>query len=104
MPPTCLRRPVLTSVAELLIPVGSAAFGGEVEQVPQRLDGADMAGVLPGIGGCVKQLGTPEVANRIPVAVEDVQHRLLVAVWGLGEVVPVIGGACGGQHPEPPPA
>src|SRR5215472_19102990 len=98
MPSACLRRPVLTSsVAELLVPVGSAAFGGEVEQVPQRLDGADMAGVLPGIGGSVKQLGAPEVTDRIAVAVEDVQHRHLVAVRGLGEVIPVIGGACGGQ-------
>jgi hypothetical protein len=36
------------------MPVGWAALAGEVEQVPQRLDGADVAGFLPGIGGCIE--------------------------------------------------
>jgi mannose-6-phosphate isomerase-like protein (cupin superfamily) len=39
------------SVAELLMPSGWAAFAGEGEQVPQRFDGADVAGFLPGIEG-----------------------------------------------------
>ena len=43
--------PVITygSVAQLLIPVSSASLWGEIEQVPQWLKGADMAGALPGI-------------------------------------------------------
>src|SRR5215469_16384616 len=52
-------------VAQLLIPVSSAALGGEVEQVPQRLDCANMPGILPWIGGCVKQLRAPEVTDSI---------------------------------------
>src|SRR6266704_2965335 len=43
------RPEALSSIAQLLIPVGSAARGGEV--VPERLDGADVAGILPGLGG-----------------------------------------------------
>src|SRR5271165_6664484 len=43
------------SVAEPLMPVGRAALAGEVEQVPQRLNGADVAGFLPLIGGRVEQ-------------------------------------------------
>ena len=46
------------------MPVGRAAFAGEVEQVPQRLDGADVAGFLPGIDGCVEEFRAPEVADR----------------------------------------
>jgi hypothetical protein len=65
------------SVAELLMPTGWAALAGEVEQVPQRLDGADVAGFLPGIDGCVEQFRAPEVADRLPVAVKYVQLRPL---------------------------
>jgi hypothetical protein len=53
------------SVAELLMPVGWAALAGEVEQVPQRLDGADVAGFLPVIDGCVEEFRAPEVADRL---------------------------------------
>ena len=44
------RPKARSSIAQLLIPVGSAARGGEVVQVPERLDGADVAGILPGLG------------------------------------------------------
>src|SRR5260370_26872360 len=92
------------SVAELLMPIGGAALAGEVEQVPQRLDSADVAGFLPGFDGCVKEFRAPEVADRLPVAVKHVQHGLLRAVGGLGEVVAVVGGAGRGQRAQPPPA
>jgi hypothetical protein len=86
------------------MPIGRAAFAGEVEQVPQRFDGADVAGFLAGIGGCVEQFRAPEVADRLPVAAEHVQHWLLGAVGGLGQVVEVVGGAGRGQQAQPPPA
>jgi hypothetical protein len=60
------------SVAQLLIPVGWASLWGEVEQVPQRLQGPDVALVLPWVFWCVKQFGAPEVADSVPVAVEHV--------------------------------
>ena len=47
------RRPLQSSVAQLLIPIGSAPLGSEVVQVPDRLEGGDVAGLLPGIGWCI---------------------------------------------------
>ena len=44
------------------------------------------------------------MAGRLPVAVEHVQHRLLGAVGGLGEVVTVVAGPGRGQQAQPPPA
>ena len=93
-----------SSVGKLLIPIGSAPFGGEIVQVPNRLDGADVAGTLSGIEWCIEELRAPEVADCLPVAMEHVQHWLLVTFCGLGEVVAVIGGACRGQEAQPPPA
>ena len=95
---------IAQSVAELLVPVGWAALAGEVEKVPQGLKGADMAGFLPRIGGCIEEFGAPEMADRVPIAVKHVQHRLLGAAGGLGEVVTVVSGAGRGQHAQPPPA
>src|SRR5262249_30601835 len=97
-------RMAQVSVAQLLIPAGSAALRGEIEQVPQRLEGADVAGFLPRLLWRVEQLRGPEVADRVPVAVEHVQHRPLLTVRALGQVVAVIGGPGRGQHAQPPPA
>src|SRR5215467_11018698 len=97
-------RAAWVSVAQLLVPVDAASLWGEVVKVPDRFEGADMAGVLPGIPGCVEQFRAPEVADRVTVAVEDVQHRLLLTVGGLGQVVAVIGGPGRGQHAQVPPA
>src|SRR6266540_3532456 len=49
------RPEARSSIAQLLIPVGSAARWGEVVQVPERLDGADVAGILPGLGWCAEK-------------------------------------------------
>ena len=51
------------SVAQLLIPVSSAAILYEVEQVPLRLDGADVAWFLHRIDGCVEKLRNPRSAG-----------------------------------------
>jgi hypothetical protein len=40
----------------LLIPFARTSLAGEVEQVPDRLEGADVARILPGIGGNVGEL------------------------------------------------
>jgi hypothetical protein len=41
----------LSSVAQLLIPVGRAALGGQIEQIPERLDGADVTRILSPVRG-----------------------------------------------------
>src|SRR5215469_12618951 len=63
-----------------------------------------MTRILPGIGWRLEQFRAPEVADRLAVAVEHVQHRLLLAVWRLGQVIAVIGGPGRGQEPQSPPA
>ena len=91
-------------VAHLLEPVGPPAFGSEVEEVPQRLEGANVARVLLRTLWCIEKFRTPEMADYWAVAVEHVQHWLLVAFPGLRPVVAVIGVASRGQEPEPPPS
>src|SRR5438034_468748 len=81
-----------SGVAQLLVPVDWPSLGGEVEQVPERFERADVTGFLSGVGGRVEELRTPEVANRVTVAVEHVQHRSLRSLGGLGVVVAVVGG------------
>ena len=68
------------SVVQLLVPVGSASLRREVVKVPDRFEGADVAGVLTGVLWGVEQFRAPEVADRLPVAVEHVQHGLLFTV------------------------
>jgi hypothetical protein len=60
------RQPVV----RLLVPVGSAALWGEVVKVPDRFEGADVAGILPGVLRCEEQFRAPEVADCLPVTVE----------------------------------
>jgi hypothetical protein len=91
-------------VAQLLVPVGRTSLGGKVEQVPERLEGAVVAGILPWVSRRVEELRAPEVADRLAVAMEHVHHRHLVSVRGLAEVVLVIAVAGRGQEPQPPPA
>ena len=93
-----------SGVAQLRIPVGPAPLGREVEQIPLRVDGIDVALVLPGLGRRVEELRAPEVADRFAVAPEHVEHRHLGSLRGLTEVVAVVGVAGRGQQPQPPPA
>src|SRR5947209_14972779 len=47
------RQP--SGVVQLRIPVGSASFGCEVEQIPLWVDGIGVAGILPRIGWQIKE-------------------------------------------------
>jgi hypothetical protein len=91
------RQP--SGVAQLRIPVGPASFGREVEEIPQRIDGIDVARVLPRLSWRVEKLRAPEVVNRFAAAPEHVEHRLLGSLRALAEVVAVVGGASRGQQP-----
>src|SRR6266699_7211254 len=96
------RQP--SGVAQLRIPVGPASFGRDVEQIPLRVDGIDVARVLPRFGRRVEELGTPEMADRFPLTPEDIEHRPLSTLRVLAEVVAVVGSAGRGQQPQLPPA
>jgi hypothetical protein len=54
-----------SGVAQLFIPVGRASLWREIEQVPDRLEGADVARILSGVRRCVEELRAPEMADRI---------------------------------------
>src|SRR5262245_34673094 len=93
----------LSRVAQLLVPDGRAPFRGEVEQVPDRLEGADVTRILVRVGWCVEELGAPEVADRLAVAVKYVQHRPLLALRGLPEVVALVAVVGRGEQAQPSP-
>src|SRR5438046_6712072 len=90
-------------VAELLVPVGVAPFGDEVEQVPHWLDGPDVTRILSGVRCFIEELRAPEVADDVAVAVEHIQHRHLLTVWCLAVVLAVIGVHCRGPQWQPSP-
>src|SRR5437764_832770 len=78
-----------SAIAQLLVPVGRASLRRQVEQVPERLEGADVTWILAGIPRCVEELRAPEVADPVVVAVEHGQHRPLGPLLSLGKVVAV---------------
>src|SRR5205823_280595 len=96
VPPLARRQP--SGVVQLRIPVGSASFGCEVEQIPLWVDGIGVAGILPRIGWQVEELGAPEMADHFALTPEHVEHRHLGSLGGLAEVVAVVGGASRGQQ------
>ena len=50
------RAPRQTLVAQLLIPVGRTSFGREIEQIPERLDRADVTWLLVAVRRGIEQL------------------------------------------------
>jgi hypothetical protein len=62
-----------------------------------------MPGILSRIRRRVEELGAPEVPNRLTVAVEDVQHRALIAVVRFSVVVALERVAGRRDQPKPPP-
>jgi len=79
------------------------ALRGQVEEVPEGLEGADMARIFSAVGWGVEKFGAPEMADRVAVAVEHVEHRPLDAVRGFGVVVAVVVVRGRGKRPEPSP-
>src|SRR5262249_8217858 len=77
-------------MVEFLLPVCGSSFGGEVEHVPERFEGSDVAGVLTRVGAGVEELRAPEVPDCVLVAMKDGQHRSLRAVVELGVIVDVV--------------
>jgi hypothetical protein len=91
-------------VAELLVPVGRAPLRGEVEEVPDRLQGADVTRVVARLDPGVEELRAPEVPDLFTVAVEDVQDRPLMPFRILTEVVAVVAVGGRGQEAQVAPA
>src|SRR5215510_12370060 len=93
------------SVAETRIPVVAAAVGRVVEQVPHGIDRVGVARVLAGVGRREEELRSPEVADRVALTAEHVQHReLLGAVGRLAVVVAVVGVAGRREQSQPAPS
>jgi hypothetical protein len=65
------RWPGWSGVAQLFVPGGGAPLWREVEEVPDRFERAEVAGILTRIGGRVEEFGSPEVVDRVAVAMED---------------------------------
>src|SRR6266699_4797894 len=68
------------SVAELRIPVRSAAVGREVEHVPERPDGIDMTPVHALFFRTPEQLRGVRVMDAAVAAQEQVEHRQLASL------------------------
>src|SRR5215203_4321210 len=97
-PPSVDRRKAAYAasvVRQLLVPVAPPSLGRQVEQVPDRLERPHVTRVLVAVRRCVEELRAPEVPDRLAIAVEDVEHRTLVGLRGLGQVVAVV--AVGGR-------
>src|SRR6266581_1716846 len=80
----------LSLVAQLLVPVHRPALPRQVEQIPQRLEGADASVVLSRVGWGVGELRPPEMTNHLALAVKYIEHLSLPSVLVLTEVVAVI--------------
>ena len=59
-----------SAVVQLLVPVRSS-LRGEVEEVPERLERAHVAGLLSVVRRRVEELRSPEMADRVRPAVES---------------------------------
>src|SRR5262249_48941961 len=70
----------LSLVAQLLVPVHRPALRRQVEQIPQRLEGANASVVLSRVGRGVGELRPPEMTNHLALAVKYVQHLSLPSV------------------------
>ena len=53
----------------------AAPRGGEVEHIPERIEGIVVAVFLAGLGRHVEDFRTPEMTDGSAVAVEHVEHR-----------------------------
>ena len=93
-----------SGVVDVLVPILRASFGSEVEQVPERLECADVPGLLTRLGRRVEHLRAPEVTDPVAVPVEHGQHRPLYPVRRLGVAVAVVRVRRGGQESQPRPA
>lgn len=75
-------------VVQLLFPIGATSFWRQIENVPERLDRASMAGILSRTSSGVEHLGTPEVADLSAVSPEHIQHRQLEPLGRLRVIIP----------------
>src|SRR5208282_882385 len=78
-------------VVELRIPVHPSPFRGRVQHHPQRRGIGRAARVLAGVGGLVRHLSRPEMADRSVPAGEHVEGRDFGAVGQDAEIIARIG-------------
>src|SRR5229473_2641340 len=79
-----------SAIGELGVPLLAAAFGGQVEEVPERPDHVHVAAVMARLAGREEHLGVEEMMNRAIAARENVQRGPLSAVRGLPEIIAIV--------------
>src|SRR5262252_2555231 len=75
-----------------------------IEDMPDRPDQVDVAGLFAFVAGCEHQLSRPPVAEPVTLAREHVQDGALLTVWAFAVVVAVVVVVPRGQQPQIPPA
>src|SRR5438876_295279 len=78
-------------IAHLLVPIRWSSLWSEIEQVPERFEGAHVTWVLSWVRRRIEELRGPKMADLLAVPVKDVQHRPLRPLGGLAVVVTVVG-------------
>jgi hypothetical protein len=91
------RLQVGLSVGKLRRPLLSAALWGETEQVPERPDQIDVAGILSRFGGRKEKFGMVEVVYCAVAAHENIQRGTLFALGRFATVIMVVGIWSGGE-------
>src|SRR5215469_16070341 len=84
--------------------VASAPARRHVQDIPDRPDRVDMAGIFALVPRREHQLGRPPVTEPVAVAREHVQDRALLTLWRFPVVVAVVVVVPRGQQPQVPPA
>ena len=87
-------------ITQLRTPVGSAAFGCEIKQVPQRPYQIHMTGVVRGIRRSKHQLSVIEVIDPSIAPGEDIERRRLVSLVILALVIVIVCIGCRRQNPH----
>src|SRR3989442_14539626 len=85
-----LRETYKVVVMQLRIPLRSAPFRSQVEQVPQWPHKIDMPAVLARLARRKQQFGTPEVVNGVDAFYKDIQHRQLRSILTFTVVIQIV--------------
>src|SRR5689334_21909346 len=83
-------RPSGFAVLQRRVPIRSATFGREVQEIPQRPDHVGVAGMLTRLRRDEQKLRAKRVANDAVAAREDVERGHLRALLVLAVIVAVV--------------
>jgi hypothetical protein len=98
------RFALAAGIGELFLPIAATPLGNQIEDVPERFDGADVTWILARVCGRVEHFRAPKVPDDGAFAMKHVQHRLLVTGVGLATIVAVEAVFCRGKQAKVAPA